>query len=134
MTNLMKSSRDDDDMKNFYIAYNTRTKIVFLVSGRPSLYLYWSLRLLRYRFVSKSVYIQSPPPSPIRTNSQYGHFKRDMVLKLIIVNSKAFKFFMVCRKLVESQNSNFQINRKWRTWFSSTLKMALYIITYYSVG
>ena len=40
----------------------------------------------------------------------------------------------LCRILVESQHSNFQIDWPCWTWFSSRLKMAVYIITHYSVG
>ena len=56
-TKLMTSSRDDNVIKKlFHIAYNTRTTIVFMVSGRSSLYLFWLLSLPRSFFVSKSVY------------------------------------------------------------------------------
>ena len=41
--------------KKLNIAYNTRTIIIYLVSGRSLLYLFWLLSLPRYRFVSKSV-------------------------------------------------------------------------------
>ena len=53
---MMSPSDDQDITKKMFKAYNTRTTIVFLVSGRSSLYIFWLLSLPRYRFVSKSVY------------------------------------------------------------------------------
>ena len=78
----MTSSRDDNVVKNiFHIAYNTRSTIFCLASGRLLLYICLLLSLPRYRFVSISVY----PAVAVWTNSQNSDFWRDIVPNVIKV-------------------------------------------------